>query len=328
MKTLMIQLNLNKFPIFFMHCSFICAFYSMAFFFLGCGLIEQEDNNVVIVLGSRHITTDELKKDLEFISAEMDLREKQQGQIRNQLAEQVINHYLVIEYAKEKNIIIADSELQCALDDIKRGYTESTFREALLREYVDFDQWKKRFKEQLLINKILKDIVKNIAPPSHKEIEQYFAENRDEFRYPKMVKFRQIVSSSKEEADNLLKRIQKGEEMSELARKYSIAPEAESGGEISWVAQEHLDESMGNIVFSLAPGELSPVVETPYGYHIFEVLSVRPEIVKELPEVIQEIESKLLHQKREIFLGKWLEDLRTCFEVKVNYELLAQLDLY
>jgi len=60
----------------------------------------------------------------------------------------------------------------------------------------------------------------------------------------------------------------------------------------------------------------------------FEVLSVRPEIVKELPEVIQEIESKLLHQKREIFLGKWLEDLRTCFEVKVNYELLAQLDLY
>ena len=324
----MIQLNLNKFPISFMQCSFICAFYSMAFFFLGCGLIEQEDKNVVIVLGSRHITTDELKKDMEFISGEMNLREKQQGQIRNQLAEQMINHYLIIEYAKEMDINIADREFQCALNDIKREYTESTFREALLREYVDFDQWKNRFKEQRLINKTLKDVVKNIAPPSHKEIEQYFAENCDEFRYPKMVKFRQIVSNSKEEAANLLKRIQKGEEMSELARKYSIAPEAESGGEINWVAQEHLDESMGNIVFSLSPGELSPVIETPYGYHIFEVLSVRPENVKELPEVIQEIESRLLHQKRDIFLGKWLEDLRARFEVKVNHELLAQLDLY
>ena len=324
----MIQLNLNKFPISFMQCCFICSFYSVVFFILGCGIIEQEDNNVAIVLGSRHITTDELKKDMEFISAEMNLKEKQQDQIRNQLTEQVISHYLIIEYAKEKDIIIADRELQCALNDIKREYTESTFREALLREYVDFDQWKNRFKEQLLINKILKEVVKNIAPPSHKEIEQYFAENRDEFRYPKMVKFRQIVSNSKEEADNLLKRIQKGEEMSELARQYSITPEAESGGEISWIAQEHLNESMGNILFSLSPGELSPVVETPYGYHIFEVLSVQSEIVKELPEVIQEIESRLLHQKREIFLGKWLEDLRTRFEVKVNHELLAQLDLY
>jgi parvulin-like peptidyl-prolyl isomerase len=300
----------------------------MAFFFLGCGLIEQEDNNVVIVLGSRHITTDELKKDIEFIISEMNLREKQQGQIRNQLTEQMINHYLIIEYAKEMDIIIADREFQCALNDIKREYTETTFREALLREYVDFDQWKNRFKEQLLIDKILKEVVKNLAPPSHKEIEQYFAENRDEFRYPKMVKFRQIVSNTKEQADNLLIRIQKGEEMSELARRYSIAPEAESGGEINWVAQEHLGESMGNVVFSLAPHELSPVVETPYGYHIFEVLSVRPEIVKELPEVIQEIESRLLHQKRDIFLGKWLEDLRARFEVKVNHELLAQLDLY
>jgi parvulin-like peptidyl-prolyl isomerase len=193
---------------------------------------------------------------------------------------------------------------------------------------VDFDQWKNRFKEQLLIDKVLKDVVKNIAPPSHKEIEKCFAENRDEFQYPKMVKFRQIVTRSKEQADSLLKRIQKGEEMSELARKYSIAPEAESGGEISWVAQEHLDGSMGNVVFSLAPGELSPVIKTPYGYHIFEVLSVRPEFIKELPEVIQEIESRLLHQKREIFLEEWLEGLRTRFEVKVNHELLAQLDLY
>ena len=324
----MIQLIMNWSQTSFIHFCFLCAFYSVVLFFLGCDLIEQEENNVVIVLGSRHITTDELKKDMEFISAEMNLREKQHDQIRNQLAEQVISHYLIIEYANEKGVSIAEREFQCALDDIKREYTEDVFKEALLREYVDFDQWKNRFKEQLLINKILKEVAKNIAPPSHKEIEQYYEENRDKFRYPKMVKFRQIVSKSKKEADNLLNRIQKGEEMSALARQYSIGPEADNGGEISWVAREHLDESMGNVLFSLSPGEMSRVVETPYGYHIFEVLSVRPESVKELPDVMQEIESKLFHEKREKFLREWLGDLRTHFEVKVNQELIAQLDLY
>ena len=258
----------------------------------------------------------------------MNLKEKQHDQIRNQLAEQVISHYLIIEYANEKGISIAEKELQYALDDIKREYTEDVFKEALLREYVDFDQWKNRFKEQLLINKILKEVAKNIAPPSHKEIEQYYEENRDKFRYPKMVKFRQIVSKSKKEAHKLVNRIQKGEAMSALARQYSITPEADNGGEISWVAREHLDESMGNVLFSLSPGEMSRVVETPYGYHIFEVLSVRPESVKELPDVMQEIESKLFHEKREKFLREWLGDLRTHFEVKVNQELIAQLDLY
>ncbi|UCF82835.1 MAG: peptidyl-prolyl cis-trans isomerase [Desulfobacteraceae bacterium] len=314
--------------IFFTHFCFLCAFYSAALFFLGCDLIEQEASNVVIVLGSRNITADELKKDMEFISADMNLKEKQHDQIRNQLAEQVISYYLIIEYANEKGISISEKELQYALDDIKREYTEDVFKEALLREYVDFDQWKNRFKEQLLINKILKEVAKNIAPPSHKEIEQYYEENRDKFRYPKMVKFRQIVSKSKKEADNLLNRIHKGEEMGALARQYSIGPEADNGGEISWVAREHLDESMGNVLFSLSPGEMSRVVETPYGYHIFEVLSVRPETVKELPDVIQEIELKLFHEKREIFLRDWLEDLRTHFEVKVDQELMAQLDLY
>jgi parvulin-like peptidyl-prolyl isomerase len=324
----MIQLIMKRPHIFFTHFSFLCAFYSGALFFLGCDLIEQEASNVVIVLGSRNITTDELKKDMEFISADMNLKEKQHDQIRNQLAEQVISHYLIIEYANEKGISISEKELQYALDDIKREYTEDVFKEALLREYVDFDQWKNRFKEQLLINKILKEVAKNIAPPSHKEIEQYYEENRDKFRYPKMVKFRQIVSKSKKEADNLLNRIHKGEEMGALARQYSIGPEADNGGEISWVAREHLDESMGNVLFSLSPGEMSRVVETPYGYHIFEVLSIRPETLKELPDVMQEIESKLFHEKREIFLREWLEDLRTHFEVKVDQELMAQLDLY
>jgi parvulin-like peptidyl-prolyl isomerase len=296
-------------------------------FALGCGLFDQEKNKTGIVVGSRYITTDELKKDMGFISAGMDIPVEQQDQIRIQLIEQSIDHYLVLEYGKENGITLSEKELQSTLKDLRKEYSEDAFNEALLRGYVDFDQWKNRVREQLLVNKIIKKVTEGIAPPNYQEIKRYFEANQDDFRSPQMVEFRQIVTRAREEAENLLRRLHGGEQMSELARKYSIAPEAESGGKVGWVAKGHLNESMEKVLFSMPKGMISPVIETPYGYHIFEVLSVRPEGVKELPKVIEEIESKLLTQRREEFFEKWLQEMRSHFKVQVDQDLLITLKL-
>jgi peptidyl-prolyl cis-trans isomerase C len=294
---------------------------------LACGLFDQTVNKVVLVVGSRHITTNELEKDIEFMSGGMEVPTEQQNQIRKQLVEQIIDHYLIIEYGKEKGISISEKELQSALEDIKREYTEGSFKDALLRGYVDFKQWKDRLRDKLLVNKIIRKVSEGIVRPSDQDIKRYFEENRDEFRRPQMVRFRQIVTRTKEEAENLLKRLHTGEEMSELAREYSIAPEADSGGNVGWVAKGHLHESMEKVLFSLPQGKISPVVKTPYGYHIFETLSVKPEGMKELPEVIQEIESRLTSEKRNVLCREWLRELRTHFRVKVDHDLLNTLEV-
>ena len=303
------------------------GFCALAVLIFSCGILEREENNVVITVGSKNISVDGLKRDMEFFSCEMDISEKQQGNISNELLERLIDYYLILEYGKEHGISITENELKSALDDVKRHYTEDIFKESLLREYVDFDQWKDRFKEKLLINKIIKEITENITPPNHKEIERYFEEKHDEFRCPKMVRFRQIVTRTKQEAEDILRRINGGEDMGELAGQYSIAPEAESFGEVGWVAQDHMDEAIGKVLFSIPTGSISPVVKTPYGYHIFEVLSTQPESVKKLPEVIHQIESTLLDQERELFLSKWIDELRTHFDVKIDQELLSKLEL-
>jgi parvulin-like peptidyl-prolyl isomerase len=306
---------------------FLYAFCLIPFLIAGCGQYDQKKSNVVIVVGSRQITTDELIKDIEFIGAGMDVPAQQWELIRKQLLEQVIDHYLIMEYGKENGITISEAELKRALKEIKREYTEKAFKDALLREYVDYDEWKNRLKEQLLIDKIIRRITENVLPPDHQEIERYYKENQDEFRAPEMLKFRQIVVRTKEEAEDLLKRLKDGEDMGELAGKYSIAPESESGGEVGWVARGQLDESMEKALFSLRPGKVSPVLKTPYGYHIFEVLSLQSERVKKLPEVVEEIETKLLSERRERSCQEWLQGLRALFEVKVNEDLLNTLEL-
>ena len=289
---------------------------------LGCGLFDRKEDKIVIVAGSRSVTTDELKKDLEFIGSGMAVSSLLQDQIINQLIERLIDQYLIIEYGREQGLSVSEKEVQKALNDIKAGYTEGSFEEELLRGYVDLGEWEKRLREQLLIDKILKKVLERIAPPGHQEIEQYLEENRSEYTSPRMIKFRQILTKTEKEAKTLLKRLHHGEEMGELAKEKSIAPEAESGGMAGWVAEGCLEETMEKALFSMPQGKISPVTKTPYGYHIFEVLSVQPEGVKALQEVSSEIESKLLEKKRAVFFKQWLAELRQHFGVKINQDLI------
>ncbi|MBW1900043.1 MAG: peptidylprolyl isomerase [Deltaproteobacteria bacterium] len=291
-----------------------------------CDSFDKTEDNVGLVVGSSHITTDKLKSDMEFISAGMEMPIQQRDLIKKQLMEQCINHYLIIEYGKEHGIAISENELQNTLRDIRKEYTDAAFDEALIRGYVDLEQWKNRLREQLLVKKIIEKVTEGVTQPNYQDIKQYFEANQDEFKSPKMIEFRQIVTRTREEAKKILNRLRNGELMSELAKKYSTAPEAENGGKVGWVAEDHLSESMGEVLFSMPQGKISPVVETPYGYHIFEVISVRPAGAKELPDAIEEIQSKLLLQRREVFLKKWVQDLKNHFEVRVNQNLLNYLE--
>ncbi|MBW1829256.1 MAG: peptidylprolyl isomerase [Deltaproteobacteria bacterium] len=306
--------------------SLISGLCLLLFFAVACGMVDQTEDNVVIIVGTSHITADKLKADMAFISAGIEMPLQQDKKIRDQVIEQCINHYLIVEYGKQNNISISEKELQNALEDAKKEYSDDAFDEALLREYIDIEQWKDRLREQLLENKIIEKATDRIASPNYEEIKQYYDTHQDAFKSPKMIEFRQIVTRTREEAKNLRKKLLNGEQMSELARKYSVAPEAENGGNVGWVAKGHLNDSMEKVLFSMQKGKISNVIETPYGYHIFEVLSVRSAGQKNLPDVIDEIEATLLLQKREAFLHKWLQDLHHTFEVKVNKDMVNNLE--
>jgi len=305
-----------------------CLFcWTLIFLPLGCGLSDHGGEDPVMVIGSKRLSCDALKKEIEFIGGGMPVPVKHAKEIKTRLIEQIIDYYLIIEYGKQNNISISEKEFQRNLKEIRREYSEDAFRKVLLQGYVDRALWEHRLRNQLLVGKVIKQVLEKTTSPSYEEIKIYFQKNRNEFRSPEMLRFRQIVCKSKKEAEKLRDRIHAGEDMGKLAKKHSIAPEAENGGEVGWVARGVLDKSMENALFSIQRGKISPIVKTSFGYHLFEVMSHRPAGVKGLQEVIHEIESLLIRQKHEVFYRKWLEKLRSDFEVKVNQDMLNKLEL-
>ncbi len=276
-------------------------------------------------VGSRKVTVKELRADLRRAAFEAGVAVDGQEQILEALVQQVLDHYLTLEYGRRQGIKIADDELDAAIREIKRDYSEQDFQETLLQEEIDFSEWKRVLREQLLIRKIASKVAEKVEPVSFQEISQYYEGHKEEFRHPAMVRFRQIVTKAKGEAEEVLREVSKGEEMGSLVEKFGPAGAAEREG--VWIARGDLDESMEKALFSLPVGKISAVVETPYGFHVLQVMERKTEGIRSLPEAMKEIEAKLFYEKESLFHAKWLKALRESTPVSINHEILKKMEL-
>ncbi|MFH1125367.1 MAG: peptidyl-prolyl cis-trans isomerase [Pseudomonadota bacterium] len=303
-----------------------CLLAAFSFSMAGCGLFENAEEGVVLTVGKRVITPEKLKREMRRMSFGVDAAGKDTGEIVESLVNQMIDYYLILEYGSERGIDVSQDELDAAIRDIKKEYSEKDFQETLLQGYVDFDEWKEGLRERLLLQTIIRKVTEGVPAVPFQEIKAYYDSHLDEFKHLEMIKFRQIVRSSREETEEILKRLKGGQDPGGESGGGSKKTGAEGFGEAVWVARGDLEESMEKVIFSLSAGGMSKVVATPYGFHIIHVSARRPEGVKSLPEALPEIEAKLSEERKEAFYQHWLDGLRASIPVEVNHKLLKKLE--
>lgn len=293
---------------------------------LGC-VFEPEAGPVVAVVGDRHVTALAFKKELAYAREDLPLSPASEDWLMGHLVDQVIDRWLVLEYARRNNVVISKAELVEHIKELKAGYSKKEFQAALIRSHMTPAMWEKRLFEDLLIQKVTQKVSQSIAPPSYEEMKVYFETHKREFMMPEMVKFRQIVCENKTIANELRKRALAGENLGKLAAQHSLAPESNQDVEAEWIPKGYMDEGLERAVFSLKPGQISPAVRGPSGYHIFEVLSRRDSGMQEYGKVVQEIERRIIEQKKADLYREWLKKLRAEIPIRINREALDKMEL-
>lgn len=232
---------------------------------------------------------------------------------RKALFEDFINTRLMLMDAEKRKIILNSDEI-------------SFYRKSLeeLKVKVDAPVLKSIY-ENLLISKYLQKVVFKGVKVTEKELYDYYRQHPNEFVRKERVKVHQILVDSEEKALQIREKLKKAppSEFEKLAKKYSIAPEAKKGGDMGWYEKGDLPTEMENVVFSLSPGEISQVVKTPLGYHIFRLDRKQKGRMLTFAEVRGKIRQKLLEEKREEKLKEWLKELKNQHKITVFEENLG-----
>jgi peptidyl-prolyl cis-trans isomerase D len=145
---------------------------------------------------------------------------------------------------------------------------------------------------------------------SNPEIEEYYKANLDsKLRKPKEVKVRYVSmrlapdadagqrKAARERADRVVKEARGGKDFAELAKRESDDPSAPKGGDAGWIVQGQTAPDVEKVIFSLAKGAVSDVVETPVGFQIFKVEDIKAERTPSLKEAAAEITRILKNEK-------------------------------
>jgi hypothetical protein len=169
--------------------------------------------------------------------------------------------------------------------------------------------------EQLLVEKYTYALVKDIEVEKE-EIQEYYMENKKEFLLPERVKVSQILLSNEEKAVEILESLEKGDpdDFKRIAIAQSIGVEASRGGDMGVFAMGQLPDAMERAIFALKEGEMSPVLESSYGFHIFRLdFRYEPELISP-DQVATTIKMKILNHKVKNHIDRHIEKLKNSLE--------------
>jgi len=174
--------------------------------------------------------------------------------------------------------------------------------------------WRERVEQDILIEKY---IAKEIDPGiqvTGEAVTAYYEAHPEIWKTGRRVKFRQIVVKTRGEAEVLRDRLTSTSlrEFTRLAKERSIAPERETGGVVGTFEEEDLPPWFAPALKTLAVGEVSPVVESPFGFHIFQVMERQGERFRSLEEVRDRIVERLREEGREQALWRWFHQNVKC----------------
>ncbi|MCL1824075.1 MAG: peptidylprolyl isomerase, partial [Oscillospiraceae bacterium] len=248
-------------------------------------------------------------------------------------------------YPKSRTEIAAEIRSQFRLDMDRRFRELSSelvknsggmikLRRVLEGRGMSYRDWQERLRRKAFTYSYLNMIIKPRAPtPGPKAIQEYYARHGDEFRLPGLVRFRHIFFSREarggdEAARNAVSEVwgmlTGGEiDLASAASRYSDdKPSAGRGGlETDPEAADPEREAwLADIRIALreeTPGKLAPILESTFGYHLAELISIAPDVKIPFREVRGVIERKLEAQVFQAEVDKYYATKRKSTNIKV-----------
>ena len=168
-----------------------------------------------------------------------------------------------------------------------------------------------RYKEQLILDEVLKDRIKTKVEVSKDEVDAYFLKHADQLLANPKVQVSVMVLPNIYAAKDLKRQIEAGGNFAKFAMRYSVDEKSRAkGGDLGPYRKGLVEPDLDEVVQTLRPGVVSEPMKTDRGYYLIKVSPLEPEILQADQATRERLRQELLAEKRRKRLDDMFSDLK------------------
>jgi len=254
--------------------------------------------------------------------------EQYKKQLRQQTLEKMIIEQLLNEKIKAEKTVVTDEEVIDQLKEIasqqRPPLSLEDFKALIEAQGGSFDQVKQQIQKGLSYQKLLQAKFADRTNVTEDDVRKYYSENAKRIEQVRAshilikpdtadstIDPNQAKANARAKIQDLLKQIKEGADFAEVAKANSACPSAAQGGDLNLFPRGRMVEPFEKAAFELEIGQLSDIVETPYGYHIIKVTDRKGASTVSFELAKDSIINKLTQKKQFDFAKEYIESLKT-----------------
>ena len=246
--------------------------------------VQTSLDGIVAIVDESVITRRELNNRIRLITIDFQKSQRRlppENVLRRQVLEALINDSLLLQEAKRRGITITDSQLNQSMQRIARqnNMTLSDFRNALIADGVEYDKYRETVRREMTIATLGRQYSQRNATISEAEVDEFIAQSGDkgsnyEYRLSHILialpdaATPDQVNKAQQTADEILSRLDQGEEFDQLANTFSAGDTALQGGDLGWRKKAEIPSLFTTQVLSMQPGDHAGPIRSASGFHI------------------------------------------------------------
>lgn len=270
---------------------------------------------VVATVHGEAVTADQFAGELAFVrrtsAGVLPQTDAEVVAFRRATLEDYVDRMLLLDAAHDAGVTVTGDKVDREVLRLKADYHGAGYNEALTEGGLSQQELRERTRARLVVERYFVDEIFARVAVTDPEIEAYYKEHEAEFAQPEQVRAAQIVVKSEGEARRILSKIRfEGMSFDEAARRWSLSPDAKVGGDLGFFKKGVMPPVFDQACFALQKNQVSEVVASEYGFHLFKVLDRKSAEPMPLSRVRGEVEKLLWQKKRETAQRRAVLELR------------------
>jgi parvulin-like peptidyl-prolyl isomerase len=217
--------------------------------------------------------------------------------LKAQSLQVVIADELLYQAAMAAGVKVAPAEVDAALKQWKsRVGSEENYKKFLQASGMSPVDVRRELERNQVTEAYRKGLVAGKGV-TEDQAKQFYAANPEMFKVPEQAHVQYILvkatskepesvrADAKSRAEEAQKRAAAGDDFGELAKQFSQDGTAARGGDIGFFPRGVMFPKFEEVAFSLKPGEVSAVFETPTGYNVMKLLEIKAPSIRAFDEV-------------------------------------------